>query len=76
MTPGLALFYAGMVRRKNVLNTIMSVVFLLRTGNGDVVYGGIFPAFGPDFGGFGVIGDLSNVFFRGISGIGARPLCG
>ena len=26
MTPGLALFYGGMVRRKNVLGTIMQVV--------------------------------------------------
>lgn len=30
MTPGLALFYGGMVRRKNVLNTIMSVILIQR----------------------------------------------
>lgn len=29
MTPGLAFFYAGMVRRKNVLNTLMASFFLL-----------------------------------------------
>jgi len=28
MTPGLGMFYAGMVRRKNVINTLMSVVFV------------------------------------------------
>ena len=29
MTPGLALFYGGMVRRKNVLGTIMHSFFLV-----------------------------------------------
>ena len=29
MTPGLALFYGGLVRRKNVVNTMMSSVFLI-----------------------------------------------
>ena len=29
MTPGLALFYGGLVRRKNVLSTIMHSVFIL-----------------------------------------------
>ena len=29
MTPGLALFYGGMVRSKNVLTTIMQSVFIL-----------------------------------------------
>ena len=28
MTPGLAFFYGGLVRRKNVVNTIMSVMFI------------------------------------------------
>ena len=29
MTPGLALFYGGLARRKNVINTMMSSVFLI-----------------------------------------------
>jgi Amt family ammonium transporter len=29
MTPGLALFYGGLVRRKNVLSTIMQSIFIL-----------------------------------------------
>lgn len=29
MTPGLALFYAGLVKRKNAINTIMSSVFIM-----------------------------------------------
>ena len=32
MTPGLALFYGGMVRRKNILNTIMSSFFIAGLG--------------------------------------------
>ena len=29
MTPGLAFFYGGMVRRKNVVNTMMTLIFLI-----------------------------------------------
>ena len=32
MTPGLALFYGGLVRRKNVLSTIMHSFFILGAG--------------------------------------------
>lgn len=67
MTPGLALFYAGMVRRKNVLNTIMSVVFCCGLATVMWYAVGYSISFGPDLGGFGIIGDFSNVFFRGIS---------
>ncbi len=67
MTPGLALFYAGMVRRKNALNTIMSVVFCCGLATVMWYVVGYSIAFGPDLGGFGFIGDFSNVFFRGIS---------
>lgn len=30
MTPGLALFYGGMVRRKNILGTIMQSLIVIR----------------------------------------------
>jgi Amt family ammonium transporter len=36
MTPGLAFFYGGMVRRKNVLNTMMSSFFIM--GVASVMY--------------------------------------
>ena len=29
MTPGLAFFYGGMVRRKNVVNTMMACTFIM-----------------------------------------------
>ena len=29
MTPGLAFFYGGMVRRKNVVNTMMTSIFVI-----------------------------------------------
>ena len=29
MTPGLAFFYGGLVRRKNVVNTMMACVFIM-----------------------------------------------
>jgi Amt family ammonium transporter len=29
MTPGLAFFYGGMVKRKNIINTMMSSVFIM-----------------------------------------------
>ena len=58
MTPGLALFYGGMVRRKNVLGmliqnlAVMAVVSLLWVW---VTYS---LAFGPDAGNLGLIGTL------------------
>jgi Amt family ammonium transporter len=56
MTPGLALFYGGMVRRKNVLSTIMmSFAILALVGVLWVLYGYSL-SFGPDRG--GVIGGL------------------
>ena len=56
MTPGLALFYGGMVRRKNVLSTIMmSFAILALVGILWVLYGYSL-SFGPDKG--GIIGGL------------------
>ena len=51
MTPGLAFFYGGMVRRKNALSTIMmSFMTLGLIGVLWVLYGYSL-AFGPDVGG-------------------------
>jgi len=57
MTPGLALFYGGMVRRKNVLGTIMQSLILISVISMEWVYVGYSMSFGPDVGGF--VGDLS-----------------
>ena len=68
MTPGLAFFYGGMVRRKNVLSTIMmSFAILLLVGVLWVVYGYSI-SFGPDKG--GVIGGLE---WFGLNGVGQSP---
>jgi hypothetical protein len=64
MTPGLALFYGGMVRRKNVLSTIMmSFAMLGLVGILWLLYGYSL-SFGPDIG--GVIGKLDWVLLRGV----------
>ena len=68
MTPGLALFYGGMVRRKNVLSTIvMSFIVLMVVGILWVFYGYSL-CFGPDAG--GIIGKLDWV---GLRGVGQEP---
>src|SRR4030043_1533126 len=68
MTPGLALFYGGMVRRKNVLSPMMmSFAILAVIGILWVLYGYTL-AFGPDKG--GIIGGLNWI---GLSGVGQEP---
>ncbi|MBU0665117.1 MAG: ammonium transporter [Proteobacteria bacterium] len=64
MTPGLALFYSGLVRSKNVLATTMqSFVCLGLISVLWVVYGYSL-AFGPDVGHF--IGNLDHIFLKGV----------
>jgi Amt family ammonium transporter len=68
MTPGLAFFYGGMARRKNLLSTLMmSFVMPGIVGLIWVLYGYSL-GFGPDVGGF--IGNLS---FLGLKGVGQTP---
>ncbi len=68
MTPGLALFYGGMVRTKNVLGTLMQSMFALGLVSILWVLIGYTLAFGPDVG--GVIGGLD---FLGFAGVGQTP---
>lgn len=68
MTPGLAFFYAGMVRRKNVLNTLMSSFFICGLASVMWVLIGYSLSFGNDF--HGIIGGLN---FFGMVGVGAEP---
>jgi ammonium transporter, Amt family len=68
MTPGLALFYGGMVRSKNVLSTIMmSFVCLGVIGILWAIYGYSL-AFGTDIG--GIIGGLDYI---GLKNVGQAP---
>lgn len=68
MTPGLALFYGGMVRRKNILSTIMmSFMTLGLIGVLWVLYGYSL-SFGKDIG--GIIGGLN---FIGLNNVGQEP---
>ena len=66
MLPGLALFYGGLVRRKNVLSTIMHSFFGLAVVSVVWVLVGFSLAFGPDATGAGLIGNLDYVGFMGV----------
>jgi ammonium transporter, Amt family len=57
MTPGLAMFYGGMVRRKNVLGTVMHSFIAIALVSLQWVLFGYSLAFGPDV--HGVVGNLS-----------------
>jgi Amt family ammonium transporter len=70
MTPALALFYGGLVRRKNVLSILMQCMFVLALVSVTWVLVGYTLAFGKDVNGWGVIGNLDNV---GLKGIGTDP---
>jgi Amt family ammonium transporter len=65
MTPGLALFYGGLVRRKNVLSTIMHSFFILGIVSVTWVLWGYTLAFGPDTG-LGLIGGLDWLALEGV----------
>jgi Amt family ammonium transporter len=68
MTPGLALFYGGLVRSKNVLATMMQSVAAIGVVSVLWVLVGYSLAFGHDVG--GVIGGLEHI---GLRGVGADP---
>ncbi len=68
MTPGLALFYGGMVRTKNVLGTIMQSFIALGVITIQWAFYGYSLAFGPDLG--HVIGSLA---WAGLRGVGLDP---
>jgi len=66
MLPGLALFYGGLVRRKNVLSTIMHSFFGLALVSVVWVVVGFSLAFGPDVNGWGLIGGLDYIGFNNV----------
>ncbi len=67
MTPGLALFYGGMVRSKNVLSMLMSNFFTISIVTVIWVVVGYTLAFGADLGG-GLLGGFDFLGFDGLSG--------
>ena len=68
MTPGLALFYGGMARRKNLLSTIMMSFAIMSLVGVIWVLWGYSLSFGSDKGGF--VGSLN---FLGLMNIGLEP---
>lgn len=68
MTPGLALFYGGMVRRKNVLSTFMMSFALMGVIGILWLFYGYSLSFAPDLGGM-----LGNLDFFGLMNVGQGP---
>ncbi len=68
MTPGLALFYGGMVRRKNVLGTIMHSFVAMGIITIQWVLFGYSLSFGPDIGHF-----IGNLDWMGLRNVGFAP---
>lgn len=68
MTPGLALFYGGLVRKKNVLSATMHSYIAIVLISIEWAIIGFSLAFGPDK--FGIIGGLS---FFSLHGVGLEP---
>jgi len=68
MTPALGFFYGGLVRRKNVLATIMHSFFILALISVQWMLWGYSLAFSTDHGGF--IGGLE---WFGLKGVGGAP---
>ncbi len=66
--PGLAFFYGGLVRRKNVLSILMQCFIIVCVISLQWVLFGYSLAFGPDF--HGIIGTLE---WAGLAGVGAAP---
>lgn len=65
MTPGLAFFYGGLVRRKNVVNTMMACVSIMGVAIVMWCLFGYSLAFGGNYG--GIIGDFR---WFGLNGVG------
>ncbi len=73
MLPGLALFYGGLVRSKNVLSTIMHSFFGLALVSVVWVVVGFSIAFAPDASGLGLFGGLDFFMFNNV---GLEPAAG
>jgi Amt family ammonium transporter len=65
MTPGLAFFYGGMVRKKNVISTMLQSFVCMGLITIIWVVFGFSMAFGEDVGGYGIIGNPKSFFMMG-----------
>ncbi|MBF5043269.1 ammonium transporter [Aggregicoccus sp. 17bor-14] len=73
MTPGLSFFYAGMVRHKNVVSTLLQSFIAMAVVSVLWVVVGFSLSFGDSVGGLGLIGDPRTfLFFRGV-GVETHP---
>ncbi len=70
MTPGLAFFYGGFVRNKNVLGTIMQSFIVMGLVGITWVVVGYSLTFGPDVKGWGLIGNLDHFGLKGVGAAG------
>src|ERR1019366_1532169 len=68
MTPGLAFFYGGLVRKKNILSILMQCMMAISLVTIQWVLFGYSLSFGPDHGGW--IGTLA---WAGLRGVGLEP---
>ena len=69
MTPAVGFFYGGLVRRKNLISTIVQTLTIFAVVSLVWALWGYSEAFAPSIN--GIIGDLSKV---GLNGVGAAPL--
>ncbi len=69
MTPGLAFFYGGLVRRKNVLSVLMQCMVVICLMTLQWVLFGYSLAFGPDLGS-GILGGFE---YAALKGVGMAP---
>src|SRR5450756_2969514 len=68
MTPALAFFYGGMVRRKNILSTLNLSFITIGLISIQWVLIGYTLAFGHNIGGF-----IGSLHYVGLTGVGAGP---
>jgi Amt family ammonium transporter len=66
MTPGVALFYGGMARRKNILSILMQCFIIMCLISLQWIIYGYSLSFGPDAG-HGILGDLGWVGLKNVS---------
>lgn len=69
MTPGVAFFYGGMARRKNILSILTQCFAIICLVSLQWVLFGYSLSFGPDTG-YGIIGNLE---WAGLRGVGQEP---
>src|SRR4051812_23518863 len=74
MAPAVGFFYGGLVRRKNVLTTLMQSLFILALVSVQWALLNYSLAFGPDVS-FGpdVRGLIGNLDWLGLQGVGSAP---